>query len=111
MFEDSTINGAIVQSSVLPGSGQLTNAAAQSGLYPGAVHHAVGSAAMSQLAAYNNALMARQHKPIPRATIEVDKVSNGFVLRCGGEALIAKDLEELQGLFIAQIATMCLEDK
>lgn len=48
---------------------------------------------------------------VPRAHIEVDKVSNGFVFKCGDDLLIAKDLEELQQHFVAAIAAMLLEDK
>jgi hypothetical protein len=47
----------------------------------------------------------------PRLYVEIDKVSNGFVLKCKDDVLIAKDLEELQGLFTAQVAAMLLEDK
>lgn len=46
-----------------------------------------------------------------RLNIDVQKVANGFVLSCRGEQLIAKDLEELQGLFTSQVASMLLEDK
>lgn len=129
MFEDSTINAAAQNSGLLgqianAGSGQYADAA-QHGLYPGAVQ-AVGFSAAQQTALlaaqqmqYNNAVMSANppvmlregFKRAPRTTVEVDKVANGFVFKCGGEILIAKDLEELQGLFIAQIAAMCLEDK
>lgn len=48
----------------------------------------------------------------PRVSIEVGKVTNGFTLKSSsGDLLIAKDLEELQGLFVAQVAAMLLEDK
>lgn len=84
---------------------QLT--AASSNIYPGAV---IGPSSLQ--GAWNAAVTAGTpfHKS-KRLSIEVDKVTNGFVLAVGSERLIAKDLEELQGLFIAQVASMLLEDK
>lgn len=47
----------------------------------------------------------------PRVRIEVDKVSNGYVIAVGSERLIAKDLEELQQHFVAQIVSKLVLDK
>jgi hypothetical protein len=52
----------------------------------------------------------RVFRAAPRLYVEIDKVSNGFVLKCKDDVLIAKDLEELQGLFTAQVAAMLLEE-
>lgn len=73
---------------------------AQNSLYPGGI---VGPSTIS-------GAWPPFHKA-PRLQLEVDKVTNGFVLKCKNELLIAKDLEELQGLFVAQVAAMLLEDK
>ena len=72
--------------------------------------------AMQQMQ-YNNAIMSA-NPPImmregftkaPRLYVEVDVVTNGFVLAVGGERLIAKDIEELQQHFVAQVANLLLE--
>ena len=47
----------------------------------------------------------------PRVRIEVDKVSNGYVIAVGSERMIAKDLEELQQHFIAQVVSKLVLDK
>lgn len=73
-------------------------------------------AALQQMQ-YNNAIMSA-NPPImmregftkaPRLHIEVDVVTNGFVLAVGSERLIAKDIEELQQHFVAQVANLLLE--
>ena len=66
-----------------------------------------------QQGAWNAAVAAgTPFRKAPRLAVEIDKVSNGFKLKSSsGDVLIAKDLEELQGLFIAQVAAMLLEDK
>lgn len=72
--------------------------------------------AMQQMQ-YNNAIMSA-NPPImmregftkaPRLYVEVDVVTNGFVLAVGSERLIAKDIEELQMHFVAQVASLLLE--
>ena len=45
----------------------------------------------------------------PWVSIEVDCVGNGFVLRTNDVTLIAKDLEELQQHFTAQVADTLLK--
>lgn len=65
--------------------------------------------AMQQMQ-YNNAIMLREgFTKAPRLHIEVDVVTNGFVLAVGSERLIAKDIEELQMHFVAQVANLLLE--
>ena len=64
--------------------------------------------ATSQLQAYNQAVIAgsgiyRDDWIAPRVRIEIDRVTNGYVLAVGSERMIAKDLEELQAQFIAQV--------
>lgn len=75
---------------------------AQGGVFPGAVISASGSGSLLSRDLFRQA---------PRIHVEVDKVANGFVFKCGSEILIAKDLEELQGHFTAQVASMLLEGK
>ena len=41
----------------------------------------------------------------PRVRIEVDRVTNGYVIAVGSERLIARDLEELQQHFTAQVVS------
>ena len=60
---------------------------------------------------YTGAIAGGGIRAVPRAFIEVDKVSNGFVFKCGNDLLIAKDIEELQQQFVAAIASMLLEDR
>lgn len=61
--------------------------------------------------AYNQAVLASNisagdsFRLSPRVRIEVDKVSNGYVIAVGSERLIAKDLEELQQHFTAQVVS------
>jgi hypothetical protein len=45
----------------------------------------------------------------PWVSIEVDCVGNGFILRTNDATLIAKDLEELQQHFTAQVADTLLK--
>ena len=71
--------------------------------------------------AFNQAVMAnaitggsaiyRDDWIAPRLRVEVDKVSNGYVLAVGSERLIAKDLEELQQHFVAQVVSKLVLDK
>ena len=58
---------------------------------------------------YNAAITGAPFRTAPRLHLEVDAVTNGFVLAVGNERLIAKDLEELQQHFVAQVANMLLE--
>ena len=74
-------------------------------------------AALQQMQ-YNNAVMSA-NPPVmvregyftkaPRLYVEVDVVTNGFVLAVGSERLIAKDIEELQQHFVSQVANLLLE--
>jgi hypothetical protein len=41
----------------------------------------------------------------PRVSIEIDRVTNGYVMAVGSERMIAKDLDELQAQFIAQVVS------
>lgn len=66
--------------------------------------------AAQQQMQYNNAVMSREgFTKAPRLYFEVDIVTNGFVLAVGSERLIAKDIEELQQHFVAQVANLMLE--
>jgi hypothetical protein len=66
---------------------------------------------------YNNAGMSANPPVVmregftkaPRLYVEVDVVTNGFVLAVGSERLIAKNIEELQQHFVAQVASLLLE--
>ena len=70
----------------------------------------------AQQTAYNQAVVSgsaiyRDDWMAPRVRIEVDKVSNGYVIAVGSERLIAKDLEELQQHFVAQVVSKLVLDK
>lgn len=70
----------------------------------------------TQQQAYNQAVISgssiyRDDWMAPRMRIEVDKVSNGYVIAVGSERLIARDLEELQQHFIAQVVSNLVLDK
>lgn len=70
----------------------------------------------TQAQAYNNVVTAgsgvyRDRWISPRVHIEVDRVTNGYVIAVGDERLIAKDLEELQQHFIAQVVSKLVLDK
>jgi hypothetical protein len=70
--------------------------------------------ATSQLQAYNQAVMSNQaiHRwSAPRVSIEIDRVTNGYVMAVGSERMIAKDLEELQAQFIAQVVGKLVLDE
>jgi hypothetical protein len=86
------------------GSPYGNNPLAAQNAYPGSV------LAVSAQSLQNHILGGAQFRST-HLNIDVQKVSNGFVLSCRGEQLIAKDLEELQGLFVAQVASMLLEEK
>ena len=72
-----------------------------------------------QQMAYNNALMAanppvmlrEEARARRRLYVSVEAVANGFVMEAGADRLIAKDIEELQQHFVAQVASQMLEDK
>lgn len=75
-----------------------------------------GSLTSPQAQAYNQAVLAgsgmyRDKWSAPRVHIEVDKVSNGYVIAVGNERMIAKDLEELQQHFIAQVVSKLVLDE
>ena len=70
--------------------------------------------ATSQLQAYNQAVLPNQaiHRwSAPRVSIEIDRVTNGYVMAVGSERMIAKDLEELQAQFIAQVVSKLVLDE
>jgi hypothetical protein len=47
----------------------------------------------------------------PRVLIEIDRVTNGYVLAVGDERMIAKDLEELQQHVLAQVVSRLVLDE
>jgi spore germination cell wall hydrolase CwlJ-like protein len=57
----------------------------------------------TQQAAYNQAIARGSFSMSSRVSIEIDRVTNGYVMAVGSERMIAKDLEELQAQFIAQV--------
>lgn len=66
--------------------------------------------------AYNQAITTgsgiyRDDWMAPRVRIEVDRVTNGYVIAVGSERMIAKDLEELQQHFVAQVVSKLVLDK
>ena len=70
----------------------------------------------AQQQAYNQAITAgsgvyRDKWTAPRVHIEIDLVTNGYVLAVGNERMIAKDLEELQQHFIAQVVSKLVLDE
>ena len=72
----------------------------------------VQTLANAQAHAYNQAVMAnagsgvyRDKWSAPRVHIELDRVTNGYVMAVGSERMIAKDLEELQAQFVAQVVS------
>ena len=94
---------------------QLANAAGQAGISAGlgqanAAQGMIGGTYSTLQSAYNQAQMLREgFTKAPRLYVEVDVVTNGFVLAVGQERLIAKDLEELQQHFTAQVASLLLD--
>jgi len=65
----------------------------------------------TQQQAYNTAMLSgssisnARFSMYNRVSIEIDRVTNGYVLAVGSERMIAKDLEELQAQFIAQVVS------
>jgi len=64
----------------------------------------------AQQNAYNQAITSgasiyREEWLSPRVRVDVERVSNGYVVAVGSERLIAKDLEELQQHFTAQVVS------
>lgn len=72
---------------------------------------AQGSVVSAQQQAYNQAVLANssisnaRFSMYHRVSIEVDRVTNGYVMAVGSERMIAKDLDELQAQFIAQVVS------
>lgn len=72
--------------------------------------------AMQQMQ-YNNAVLSANPPMMLREEVHarrrlyvcVEAVANGFVMEAGADRLIAKDIEELQQHFVAQIANLLLE--
>ena len=58
-----------------------------------------------QQTAYNQAIARGSFSMSPRVSIEIDRVTNGYVMAVGSERMIAKDLDELQAQFIAQVVS------
>ena len=98
------------------GSSQMLNA-----VQPGSViavdPNKLYNSAHTQNPVYNSALHGATiaatgtytMKRHPWVSIEVDCVGNGFILRTNDATLIAKDLEELQQHFTAQVADTLLK--
>ena len=98
-----------------------------SGIHPlqnaaqGMVGSSMGSGLLAQGTlttgqAYNQGVISgsaiyRDEWLAPRVHIEVDRVTNGYVLAVGSVRLIAKDLEELQQHFVAQVVSKLVLDK
>ena len=70
-----------------------------------------GTLVSTQQNAYNAAISRGTFSMSPRVHIEVDRVTNGYVLAVGSERMIAKDLEELQQHFIAQVVSKLVLDE
>ena len=73
--------------------------------------------ATSQAQAYNQAVLSgssisnARFSMYHRVSIEIDRVTNGYVLAVGSERMIAKDLDELQAQFIAQVVSKLVLDE
>lgn len=97
------------------GTHPLQNAA--QGMLGGAINSGLLSQSTLTIAqAYNQAVTAgsgvyRDDWMAPRVRIEVDRVTNGYVIAVGSERLIARDLEELQQHFVAQVVSKLVLDK
>lgn len=88
----------------------------------GMISSSMGSGLLSantvsaQQHAYNSAVISgsgiyRSVASNPRVFVEVDRVTNGYVLTVGDERMIAKDLEELQQHFTAQVVSKLVLDE
>lgn len=87
----------------------------------GMIGGAIGSGLLAQgtlttAQAYNQAVISgsaiyRDDWIAPRMRIEVDRVTNGYVIAVGNERLIARDLEELQQHFTAQVVSKLVLDE
>ena len=118
MFDENVAAQGAISSGLL-GSPYGNNPQAAQGMTPEQQHAAqLRRLQYNQAVANANPLLVpgsiaggKIFRTAPRLYVEIDKVSNGFVLKCKDDVLIAKDLEELQGLFTAQVAAMLLEDK
>ena len=94
----SPLQNAAIQGSILGGANGMSSQQMQ-----------LATQQSDMLRQYNAAITGAPFRTAPRLHIEVDAVTNGFVLAVGNERLIAKDLEELQQHFVAQVANMLLE--
>jgi hypothetical protein len=77
---------------------------------------AQGTLTTTQAQAYNQVVTSgsgiyRDKWVAPRVSIEIDRVTNGYVMAVGSERMIAKDLEELQAQFIAQVVSKLVLDE
>lgn len=71
---------------------------------PGVIGNAIGPQSPNRAIGwgYSNA---------PRVLIEIDRVTNGYVLAVGDERMIAQDLEELQQHVLAQVVSRLVLDE
>jgi hypothetical protein len=77
---------------------------------------AQGNIVSTQQQAYSNTITSgsaiyRDKRIAPRVHIEIDRVTNGYVMAVDSERMIAKDLEELQAQFIAQVVSKLVLDE
>jgi hypothetical protein len=78
---------------------------------------AQGTLTTTQAQAYNQAVLSNssittsRFSTYNRVSIEIDRVTNGYVLAVGSERMIAKDLEELQAQFVAQVVSKLVLDE
>lgn len=96
----------------------VTASPLQNALAGGMLGNANGMSSQHALLAMRQADMLRQYNSVAAGTpfhystrlqLQVECVSNGFLMAVGSERLIAKDIEELQQHFTAQVANMLLE--
>ena len=85
--------------------GMLGGAIGSGLISQGTISNAMISNNAAQQQAYNAAMSRGTFTMSPRVSIEVDRVTNGYVMAVGSERMIAKDLEELQAQFIAQVVS------
>ena len=102
-------------------SGIFNSLANAAGLGSGGASHGLANAAQGSLLIASNGISSQHlqaavqagqvqvERSITRLYIEVDIVDNGYMLNTRRQRLIAKDLDELQQLFVAQVAELQLE--
>jgi hypothetical protein len=82
------------------GSGILTQAAIANSTSAATLQNAYNQAMLS-----GSSISNARFSMSPRVSIEIDRVTNGYVMAVGSERMIAKDLDELQAQFIAQVVS------